>query len=145
MSKTIGVRNGDWDFDGYGRMVQVQDSDKTSQDLAEMIISDYDPTRDYGTRLAPGYVPPTAAEGVISMELSQGVARLQRLQQQDVASTESERISAITLLEVQRVANDPTSYNYALGVKTEDGDGIISSDRVRVRPLELGHLTRSSV
>ena len=79
------------------------------------------------------------------MELSQGVARLQRLQQQDIASTESERIAAITLLEVDRVKDDPTSFAYSLGVKTEDGDGLISSDRVRVRPLELGHLTRSSV
>jgi hypothetical protein len=145
MSKTIGMRNGDWDFDGYGRMSQVQDSDKTSQDLAEMIISDYDPTRDYGTHLTPGYVPPTASESVIAMELSQGVGRLQRLQQQDKASTPSERISSITQLDVARVADDPTAYEYELGVKTEDGDGIVSSDRVRVRPLELGHLTRSSV
>ena len=145
MSKTIGVRNGDWDFDEYGRMVQVQGPDKTSQDVAEVLLSDYDPTRDYGIRIGAGYVPPSGGEGIISMELTQAIARLQRLQQMDRASTPDERISAITKLTVNRVRDDVTSYDYNVAVRTEAGDNIVSSDRVKARRMEMGHLTRSSL
>jgi hypothetical protein len=141
MSKTLGIKDGDFDFDVYGRPVFVEGPDKTSQDLAEILLSTYDATRDYGTNLTPGFVPPVGGEAVISMELTTAVERLQSLQASDTASTADERISSIVRLDVNG-ESDRTSYDYNLAVRTETGNSIINSDRVSVRRMSFGHLTQ---
>lgn len=140
MSKTIGIKDGDFDFDDYGRMVQIDGPDKSSQDFSEIVLSTYDVSRDYGTKITPGYVPPVGGEAFISMELSNSVERLMSLQAADKASTPDERIAAITALDVNG-QSDRTSYDYNIALRTETGDSVVASDRVKVRRMSFGHLS----
>ena len=141
MSVTIGVRNGDWDFDTYGSMVRVQGPDKCSQDLAEILLSTYNPATNRGTNITPGFVPPIGAKAFIAAELTQAVETLESLQHADTASTPDERIADIDTLTVTAMP-DKTSFKYYLAVKTETGNIAYSSSRVQIRKMSFGQLSQ---
>lgn len=138
MSFTLGIKDGDFDFDDYGSVVVIEGADKTSQDLGQIQVSAYDPNRGYGTRITPGAVPNTAGEAFIATELNMTVERLQALQSAASNTTDDERIVAVTRLDVNR-ADDKTSYDYRLEVRTAD-DNISTSGNVTRRRVSMGHL-----
>jgi hypothetical protein len=141
MSFTLGIRDGDFDFNVYGKPEFIEGQDKASQDLAEAVLSTYDSGRDYGCRATPGNVPSIAAKPFMSMELTLAVERLQSLQNADVASTATERISAITSLQVTQNRSDPTTLSYNLAASTEAGRSVSTSSTVRSRRMTFGHLS----
>lgn len=140
MSFTLGIRDGDLDFDTYGSHVFIGGADKASQDLGQIQVSAYNPGRGYGTRITPGAVPNTAGEAFVATELNMTVERLQALQSSQPNTTDDERIQAVTRLDVSRAA-DRTSYDYNLEVRTAD-DSISTSGNVTRRPVSMGHLNR---
>jgi hypothetical protein len=141
MSFTLGIKDGDIDFGIYGKPVLVVDQDKSSQDLSEAILSEYDPTRDYGCRATPGNVPAASSKAFLSMELTMAVERLQTLQKSDMASTAAERISSITALKVTQSQNDPTTLHYNIATATETGSTVTSADVIKTRRMSFGHLS----
>jgi hypothetical protein len=141
VSKTIGVRDGDWDFNDYGALVEPTGPDKTSQDLAEVLLSTYNPSRDYGLRIGPGSVPSVGGKAFVSMELAEAVQRLQSLQVSDTASTADERISKVSKLDVTALS-DQVSYRFNLAVQTETGATAYASSRVSVRRMSFGQLSQ---
>lgn len=138
MSFTLGMKDGDYDFDDYGSHVVVAGTDKASQDAGQILVSAYDPRRGYGCRVQPGSVPNTAGEAFVATELNMTIERLQALQNAAVNTTADERIVAITELDVERDA-DKVSYRYNLELQTEQ-DSISIGNAVTRRPVSMGHI-----
>lgn len=140
MSFTLGVADGDIDFNVHGRPVIVYGADKGSQDLAQIQTSKYDPNRNYGTRAEPGFVPAVAGDVWLSTELALTVERLQALQASARNTTADERIAAVDKIDVTS-RDDRTSLDYELVVSTAAKDDITVSGNVRRRRMSMGHLS----
>lgn len=140
MSWTLGVANGDLDIDNYGNFVTVSGRDKCSQDLSEQLLSYYDESRDYGSRLHPGVVPPVGGRAFIAGELHSVVERLQNAQNDAANSDPYERVANVTQLDIITDTSDPTSFSYRLAVTTEAGDQAGSQSSVQYRQMRFGHL-----
>lgn len=138
MSFTLGMKDGDYDFDDYGSPVAVAGTDKASQDVAQILVSAFDPRRGYGCRVQPGSVPNTAGEAFIATELNMTIERLQALQNSAHNTTTDERITHIASLDVSREA-DRVSYHYDLEVQTEQ-DSIAIGNSVTRRHVSMGHI-----
>jgi hypothetical protein len=139
MSTTLGIRDGDLDFDGYGGTVKVTGQDKASQDLAQIQISSYNAVNGYGCRVVPGAVPDVAGEAFIATELTMTVGRLQAKQQNLDTTTDDERITAISQLSVSGAA-DKVSFSYYLAVQTGTGASVSTSNNVTRRHVSLAQL-----
>jgi len=139
MSTTLGIKDGDLDFDTYGANVRVSGQDKASQDLAQIQVSSYNPGSGYGCRIVPGAVPDVAGEAFIATELTMTVGRLQSKQQDLDSTTDDERITAISQLSVDAGA-DRVSFSYYLAVKTGAGANVSTSNNVTRRHVSMSHL-----
>lgn len=139
MSTTLGIRDGDLDFDDYGANVVVSGQDKASQDLAQIQISAYNPGSGYGCRIVPGAVPDVAGEAFIATELTMTVGRLQAKQQSLDTTTDDERITAISQLDVEK-SDDHVSFGYYLAVTTGTGAEVGTSNSVTRRHVSLAQL-----
>lgn len=138
MSKTIAIQDGMFYFTPSGQLLEVEDTLKGEQDFVEMYLTEYIPEEDYGNELfslvgsngvlVSGGVE-HALEAISSQKIKDVVSRLQSLQQDDIYSTEDERIGGVTCLIVQTDPTSPSSVLSFVELITESGE-VILSDKV---------------
>ena len=138
MGWTLKVVDGQVEFDPATGLLNTVDGErKCAQDLAECLMQDFDPAQNYGSILNQVVNSPeqNITEMVIVNGVSTAIGLLQSKQQEDVASTESERISRILALNVSQ--NDQGDAAYYVRVETEDGGAGI--DVTILKPTSLEH------
>lgn len=139
MSKTIAIQDGMFYFTPNGQLLEIEDTLKGEQDFVEMYLTEYIPEEDYGNELfslvgSGGGILVSggidhALEAISSQKIKDVVSRLQSLQQDDIYSTEDERIGGITRLLVQTDPTSPSSILSYVELITESGD-VVLSDKV---------------
>ncbi len=137
MSKTLAIANGDLEINARGSVDLIEGRDKLSQDFAEILLSDFDATRNYGAKLSNIVVATGAAKSFVASELYNVVSRLQQHQQEDPNCTASERLSAVTKLNVEVDGRD---VYFEIGLQSQDRGTLTIKDGIRLRSTKLGHI-----
>jgi phage baseplate assembly protein W len=132
--------DGDLHFDVNGRLDTLVGFDKVSQDIAEVLLTDLDVRRDFGSELNivssdPAY---NISEQQVSSYVSDAVDRLRNLQRTNPTTTRQEEIAAVETIEVQK--NDQTEILFGLAVRTTAGPSVESNVRLNPTPVRLDHL-----
>lgn len=130
---TISIVNGDFDFDQYGRVRTVNGTNKSAQDLGEMLQSRMDAARGYGTRLEVGHVGYLDQTSWIHSELQDTVSRFQQMQRRARVTDPAELVTGITELTVTSEGNG--SYSWNLKVAVNGGKAVTSYNGVVGRRL----------
>lgn len=121
MSITIRVANGGIDIDASGLPVMVENEAKAAQELAEVILNEYDAAEDWGSTLHqltgdPGVV--ISAPSRIASSLTDAVDRLIRKQLLDGDKiTLRESIDNISQLDVIPLNHGRTVWGFVLRVR----------------------------
>lgn len=137
MSKTLAVKNGDFDINALGSIDTISGRDKLSQDFAEACVSDYDPSRDCGGKLEYLQVTNIGAKAVISGELMRIAKRLQAQQSQDPYLDADEELVRLGDVEVTK----KSGMSYTFHTTLFNGSSAITHSQVMKRRLAtLGHL-----
>lgn len=130
MGKTIRVADGDVFLNSAGRTESIEGVDKSAQDLAEMLMTPYDPERDYGSELADLDVPSSVSvfvgKSLIGKKVDEAVQRLKRMQEQDPYAGADEVIDRVQRLVIKEIQTG--DYIFWVGVVTVSGKPI--GDRV---------------
>lgn len=104
MSVTLKISNGDLDLGENGQGTLISGVEKLSQDVAEVILTPYDATEDWGNRLGSVQLPYVSnwvmMEGLIKSEVAQAVQRLRRKQQTFPQLSDGERINKVKRIDV---------------------------------------------
>jgi len=100
MSYTISMVNGDFDYDSYGRVRTVSGTNKSAQDLGEMLQSRFDSSRGYGTNLEVGHIGYLDQSAWIKSELQATVTRFQTIQKKSGTSDRNELVSGVKSIAV---------------------------------------------
>ena len=138
MSNTIAIQDGDFYVAPNGQFLEVNETSKGEQDFVEMYLTEYIPEEDYGNELfslvgSNGAIVSGgidhALEAISSQKIKDVVSRLQARQQDDIYSTDNERIGGITRLVVQSDPTSPSSILSFVELITESGD-IVLSDKL---------------
>lgn len=137
MSVTLAVANGDLDDNARGTVPLISGRDKLAQDIAEALISEYDYKRDANGKLVSMRVTGPGAKALIQGEVSRILTRLQKLQEQDMFATDSERIAGIGNVQVRQI--NETDYQFHAAVVTIDGGNLTVTDAVSYRAVKLAH------
>jgi hypothetical protein len=135
MSQTLAVANGDLDINAVGSVDIISGRDKVNQDIAEILLSNYDRSRNYGGRLQTMSVPGAGAKSIISAELQTIMSRLQAMQSQDPTITAAERISAVQSIKVGEI--NATDFTFQIVVQTADSGSVVLTDSVTYRSIQL--------
>lgn len=135
MSLTIAIENGDFYVNPRGTADLIGGRDKLSQEFAENVLSDEDPTHDWGTRLNNVVVGTGAAKSFVTSQLHNAAAKLQRHQQNDPNCTDDERLASVSYLNVEVDGNDCA---FEMTLKTANSSLTIK-DGIRLRKPKLGH------
>lgn len=143
MSYTLAVADGDLDINAVGTTDLVQGRDKLSQDLAEILLSDYDAERDYGGKLQTMSVTGPGAKALVSSELQAITNRLKAMQSQDKTATVSERIASVPGIDVQQLQS--TDFVFRIRVRTADANTVAVQDVLKYRPTSLAHIWPNGV
>ena len=137
MSQTLAVANGDLDINALGTCDLIQGRDKVSQDIAEILLSDYDAERDYGGKLQTMSVTGAGAKALVSSELQGIMKRLQAMQSNDPNITSQERIASVPNIIVNKITD--TDFTFQIDVRTVDRGTLSMVDTVRFRNVKLAH------
>jgi hypothetical protein len=136
MSRTLAIVNGDIFVNPRGTGDWIEGRDKLSQDFAELVLSDEDPSHDWGTRLKKVVVGTGAARSFVTSELHKAAAKLQRHQQNDQACTPEERLASVSYLNVEVSGND---CDFQMTLKTQAPGSLTLRDGIQLRTPKLGH------
>lgn len=117
MSTTIRMADGDIYINSAGRSETIEGTDKCSQDIAEVLMTEV-AERDFGSELASLTIPEPvqvfAGRALISKKVDEAIQRLRRMQQQDPYITADEQIERISRLVVEQFG--PTDYVFWVNV-----------------------------
>jgi len=140
MASTFRMVDGDLFFDINGRLNQIEGFDKVSQDIAEILLTEFDPDRDYGSELALTDSSPVfnVSEAQVSSYVLDAVERLRNLQRTNPTTTLQEEIASIDQIQVFK--NDQTEVTFGLAVTTSAGPRIESGIALATKPVALNHL-----
>jgi len=140
MAKTFKMVDGDLFFDVNGRLDSIVDFEKVSQDIAEVLLTDLDLSRDFGSELNIVASDPSfnISKQQVSSYVTDAVDRLRNLQRTNATTTRQEEIAVIETVEVHK--NDQTEIIFGLAVRTTAGPSIDSSIRLAPKPVSLEHL-----
>ena len=140
MTKTFRMTDGDIFFDVNGRLDEIADFDKVSQDIAEALLTDLDISRDFGSELNIVASDPSfnISEHQVSSFVRDAIDRLRNFQRTSSTTTRQEEIAAIENIEVHK--NDQTEILFGLAVRTTAGPSIDSNVRLAAKPVSLEHL-----
>lgn len=129
MSITVAIKDGQFEFLPNGQLLDIQDSDKGAQDLAEELLTAYIQDEDYGDDLFSlvGQAAASTEHALAAMSstrIRDCVARLQAQQQVDPYSSADERIGGIVrlLVDADMTATSFGSILFYLEVNTESGN-----------------------
>ncbi len=141
MSYTVRFSDGDLEVGSTGEQLLITGSEKAAQDLLDEILLPYNVILDRGNELFEPDGRLTAIAGhagigaqAIRTMIKSAVQRLQRLQQQDAATSRQELVRRIKSLAVQPINNDVTAYAFFLAVEVADENIAIA------RAIRMGHL-----
>lgn len=137
MSVTLAVRNGDLDDNARGVVDLISGRNKLAQDIAEALLSDYDYTRDAGGKLASMRIVGPGARALIVGEVTKILTRLKKLQEHDLAVTDSEKIASIGDVAVKQI--NETDFQFYANVVTVSGATMSATDTVSYRKTSLAH------
>lgn len=145
MARTFRMSDGDLEFDVNGRLTLLEGAEKVQQDIAEALLTDYDRTRDFGSRLnALTYNPSmNASEGQISTYISDAIDRLRAMQRTNPTTTRQEEIAMVDGIQVFK--NDQTEVLFGVSVITTEGQGANTTIMLAPNPVKLNHLLPPSV
>ena len=144
MSKTFYMSDGDLFIDDEtGRVLVIDGITKCNQDIAESLMSEFDPTRPYGNELINfqsqatvlGYI----AEDFVRVKLDECIRRLMDMQKSDSYSTPDERIGTIQKILVKDIGD--SSYSFWVQVQTED----TSASTSKIMVISLRHVISEQI
>lgn len=141
MSKTLQMVDGDFFVGADGRYVEIDGIDKTAQDIAEALLTEYDAQRDEGNALIGASTEDPRIIGSLSKayvkrEITAAIERLQRYQQRDPAITDLELIDRIRSLIVIVLPEKKTDANFFLEVEVVSGEVITMRKVVSLRQFQ---------
>ena len=146
MGYTLRIVNGQLDLDTTtGQLNTVTGERKCSQDLAEVMLQDYDAETNYGSYLTTvvtnSTAVPFADDLFVRHYISEAVDLLKASQVADQTSTSDERIQDILQLLTQFDTNTGT-VGFLLSVSTEAGssDVAIVNIPTQTQPTQLNQL-----
>lgn len=125
MSETFLMRDGDIFIDQEtGKSLLIEGPSKASQDISESLLTPYDSVRRFGFEMkllenTPD-ITASGAAGLITAHILEAIDRLRALQNNDVFSTEDERVEEIEDLQVKSLGNG--GWAFLLKVLLESGD-----------------------
>ena len=139
MTTTFRMVDGDLFFDVNGRLDAIDGVEKLSQDLAEVLLTEFDVDRDFGSELHTVETDPSfnISEQQVSSFVSDAVERVQNLQRSNENTTRDEEIASIDQIEVNK--NNQTEILFGLAVSTTSGDVVASQAAIRAKPVSLRH------
>lgn len=139
MASTFKMVDGDLFFDVNGRLEPIIGFDKVSQDLAEVLLTEFDVGRDFGSELNATDASPVfnVSQAQVSSYVLDAVERLRNLQRTNPTTTAEEEIASIDAVEVFK--NDQTEVTFGLAVSTTAGPQVQSSVSLKT-PVALNHL-----
>jgi len=142
MSTTFRIKNGDFCFEqATGKSEMVDKENKLRQDLVQIYLSNFDPLRNYGSRLfSGGNVPFFGGRSFILSEASDTIDRLQGYQQSDQYLDEEEKIVTISSLDVNMI--DDTDAVLFISVRTPKK---ISVEEEIYIPAKTDHISQINV
>jgi len=148
MSTTFKVSDGDLFINvDTGRLEQITDEVKLSQDLAASLMLDLDIDRDYGGELnelaSNNTLGSTANKALVSQVIAEAVSRLQASQQADVNATQAETITGIKTLNVVQDSDAKSTIYFFLEVRNELGEDVGVVQKV-TKPTSLDHQVSKS-
>lgn len=145
MAKTFKMVDGDVFFDVNGRLDEIVDFQKVSQDLAEVLLTDLDVSRDFGSELNIVSSDPSfnVSEQQVSSFVMDAVDRLRNLQRTNPTTTRQEEISAVETIRVHQ--NDQTEILFGLSIRLTSGPSLESRVRLAPKAVSLEHLLPPSV
>jgi hypothetical protein len=132
--------DGDLFFDVNGRLDEVENFDKVSQDIAEVLLTHFDVDRDFGSELALIDTSPVfnISRSQVTSYVLDAIERLRTYQRTSAYTTAQEEIAAIEQIEVFQ--NDQTEITFGLGVLTTAGPTVEATTRLDRTPVSLNHL-----
>jgi len=139
MTTTFRMADGDILFDINGRLEFIDGVVKLSQDLAEVLLTELDVSRDFGSELNLVETDPSfnISEQQVNSFVADAVERVQNLQQSNENTTRDEEIAAIDQIEVFK--NKQTEIVFGLAVSTTEGQTVASQTAIRSKPVSLKH------
>jgi len=139
MTTTFRMADGDILFDVNGRLETIDGVVKLSQDLAEVLLTEFDVDRDFGSELHLVETDPSfnISEQQVSSFVADAVERVQALQRSNENTTREEEIASIDQIEVQR--NKQTEILFGVAVSTTSGNTVASQAAIRSKPVSLRH------
>lgn len=145
MTATYRMVDGDIFFDVNGRLERVENFDKVSQDLAEVLLTHLDLDRDYGSELVLTDTSPqfNISKSQVTSYVLDAVERLRNYQRTSPFTTAQEEIAAIEQIEVYQ--NDQTEILFGLSVLTTAGPSVEAGARLEQKPVALNHLLPTAV
>jgi hypothetical protein len=140
MTTTFRMVDGDLFFDVNGRLDSIEGFDKVSQDMAEVLLTNLDVSRDYGSELVLVDASPVfnIGESQVTTYVLDAIDRLRGLQRTNQYTTQQEEIAAIEQIEVFK--NDQTEITFGVSVVTTAGPSIESGVNLAQKPVALNHL-----
>lgn len=145
MTATFRMVDGDLFFDVNGRLDPIENFDKVSQDLAEVLLTHLDLDRDYGSELVLTDSSPVfnISKAQVTSYVLDAVERLRSFQRTSAYTTAQEEISAIEQIEVFK--NDQTEILFGLSVLTTAGPSVEAGATLSQTPVALNHLLPTAV
>jgi len=139
MTTTFRMADGDLLFDVNGRLEPIDGAVKLSQDLAEVLLTEFDVDRDFGSELHLVEADPSfnISEQQVNAYVSDAVERVQALQRSNTNTTRDEEIASIDQIEVFQ--NTQTEILFGLAVSTTEGRTVASQTAIRNKPVSLQH------
>lgn len=140
MANTFRMVDGDLFFDVNGRLDSIEGFDKVSQDIAEVLLTNLDVSRDYGSELILVDSSPVfnIGESQVTTYVLDAIDRLRALQRTNQFTTQQEEIAAVESIEVFK--NDQTEITFGVSVLTTAGPFIESGVNLAQKPVALNHL-----
>jgi hypothetical protein len=131
---------GDFYVGADGRFQFIDELDKAAQDLAEQLISPFNPTTGEGNEVLSDDPQSARVAAVFSRDLIESriadvVRRLQQFQSRDPAITPAEKIERIVDLRVFVLPSDKRNVGFYLKCEVESGEVI-----TRTFGVDLSHI-----
>jgi hypothetical protein len=140
MAGTFRMIDGDIFFDVNGRLEEIANFDKVSQDIAESLLTNFDIDRDYGSELVLTDTSTqfNVTKNQVSSYVLDAIERLRSYQRTNQYTTAQEEIAAIEQIEVFQ--NDQTEITFGLSVVTSAGPVIEAGTQLSRTPVSLNQL-----
>ena len=140
MTTTFKMSDGDLFFDINGRLEYVEGFEKVSQDMAEVLLTNFDVDRNYGTELVLVDSSPVfnISQSQVTLYVTDAIERLRNLQRTSSYTTLQEEIASIESIEVFK--NDQTEILFGVAVRTSSGPSINTAINMAQKPVSLQHL-----